>query len=100
MCDLRSVPTGRTVKIIGSVVRYQTPPTRNGNRVVYVIMDDGTGIADVTVFKDVQEKCGQVLFRESWLTVTGKIQRRGPKSLSIIAEELSGACLSNPPHQG
>jgi len=100
MCDLRSVPTGRTVKIIGSVIRYQTPPTRNGNRVVYVIMDDGTGIADVTVFKDVQEKCGRVLFREAWLTVTGKIQRRGPKSLSIIAEELSGACLSNSPHQG
>ena len=100
MCDLRSVPTGRTVKIIGSVIRYQTPPTRNGNRVVYVIMDDGTGIADVTVFKDVQEKCGKVLFREAWLTVTGKIQRRGPKSLSIIAEELSGACLSNSPHQG
>lgn len=89
MCDLASARTGSTVRIIGSAIRYQTPPTRNGNRVVYVIMEDGTGIADVTVFKDVQEKCGQVLFRESWLAVTGKIQRRGPKSLSIIAEYLA-----------
>ena len=54
MNDLRKIATGKRVKIAGSVIRYQTPPTRNGNRVVYVIMEDGTGIADVTVFSDVQ----------------------------------------------
>jgi len=42
----------------------------------------------VTVFSDVQEKCGQVLFRESWLAVEGKIQKRGPKATSIIADDL------------
>ncbi|MFC1968381.1 DNA polymerase III subunit alpha [Chloroflexota bacterium] len=88
MKDLPSIATGKVVKIAGSVIRYQTPPTRNGKRVVYVIMEDGTGVADVTVFSDVQEKCGQVLFREGWLVVKGKIQRRGIKATSIIAEDL------------
>jgi error-prone DNA polymerase len=92
MKDLPSTPAGRRVRLVGSVIRYQTPPTRNGKRVVYVIMEDGTGIADVTVFSDVQEKCGQVLFREGWLTVEGKVQKRGQKATSIIAEELY------PPH--
>ena len=55
---------------------------------VYVIMEDGTGIADITVFSDVQERCGQVLFRAGWLIVEGKVQRRGPKAVSIIAREL------------
>ncbi|MFQ5924760.1 MAG: DNA polymerase III subunit alpha [Dehalococcoidia bacterium] len=87
--DLPLVATGDAVKIAGSVIRYQTPPTRNGNRVVYVIMEDGTGVADVAVFGDVQERCGQVLFREGWLIVEGKVQRRGPKALSIIADNLS-----------
>ena len=85
MGGLALVKTGKTVSIVGSVIRYQTPPTRNGNRIVYVIIEDGTGIADVTVFSDVQEKCGQVLFREGWLKVRGKVQRRGPKALSMIA---------------
>ncbi len=88
MEDLKKMAAGMTVRIAGSVIRYQTPPTRNSNRVVYIIMEDGTGVADVTVFKDVQEKCGQVLFREGWLQVEGKIQKRGPKSVSIIAEDL------------
>jgi DNA-directed DNA polymerase III PolC len=89
MKDLPLQPTGRAVKIVGSVIRYQTPPTRNGKRVVYIIMEDGTGIADVTVFSDVQEKYGDVLFREGWLAIDGTIQRRGPKALSIIADRLS-----------
>ena len=86
--DLKEIATGNSVKIVGSVIRYQTPPTRNGKRVVYVILEDGTGVADVTVFNDVQEKCGPVLFRKSWMIVCGKIQRRGPKSLSIVADNL------------
>ena len=86
--DLPSLPAGQAIKIAGSVIRYQTPPTRSGKRVVYVIIEDGTGVADVTVFNDVQERCGKVLFRCGWLEVRGKIQRRGPKALSIIADEL------------
>jgi error-prone DNA polymerase len=89
MKDLPAVATGQTVKIAGSVIRYQTPPTRNGKRVIYVIMEDGTGIADVTVFNDVQERCGHVLFQEGWLVVKGKVQRRGPNALSIIAQDLA-----------
>ena len=88
MKDLSLIPTGKRIKLVGSVIRYQTPPTRNGKRVVYVIMEDGTGIADVTVFSDVQEKSGQVLFREGWLIVEGKVQRRGQRSTSVIAEVL------------
>ncbi len=88
MKDLPRQATGKVVRIAGSVIRYQTPPTRNGKRVLYIIMEDGTVVADVTVFSDVQEKCGQVLFREGWLIVEGKVQRRGPKSLSIIASNL------------
>ncbi|MFA5399995.1 MAG: DNA polymerase III subunit alpha [Dehalococcoidia bacterium] len=86
--DLPSLPTGELVKIAGSVIRYQTPPTRTGKRVVYIILEDGSGVADVTVFSDVQERCGRVLFRCAWMEVRGKIQRRGPQSLSIIATEI------------
>lgn len=89
MKDLPSVATGSIIKIAGSVIRYQMPPTRNGKRVIYIVMEDGTGIADVTVFSDVQERCGHVLFQEGWLVVEGKVQRRGPKALSIIAHNLS-----------
>ena len=86
--DLRSLATGKPVKITGSVIRYQTPPIRNGNRVVYIILEDGTSVVDATVFSITQAKCGSVLFREGWIIIEGRIQRRGPKSISIIADNL------------
>jgi len=93
MKELSSLDAGTTVRIIGGVIRYQTPPTRNGNRVVYIILEDGTGIADVTVFSDVQQACGDVLFRAPWLVVTGKIQKRGPKATSVIAQSIKALGL-------
>ena len=86
--ELRGLSMGKDVTVVGSVIRYQTPPTRNRKRVMFIILEDGTGVADVTVFDDVQSKYGSLLFREGWLKVTGKIQKRGPKSLSIIANRL------------
>lgn len=47
------------------------------------------GVADVTVFGNVQKQYAEDLFREGWLTVKGKVQKRRPKALSIIAEDLS-----------
>lgn len=55
---------------------------------MYIIREDCTEVADITMFSNAQEKCGSVLFREGWLVVEGKIHRRGPKSLSIIASNL------------
>ena len=98
MRDLPTIATGRMVNIAGSVIRYQTPPTRGGKRVVYVIMEDGTGVADITVFSNVQEKCGQVLFRAGWLLVRGRVQRRGPKALSIIADDLIALSAGDADH--
>ena len=54
-----------------------------------MIMEDETGVADVTVFGNVQKQYAEVLFREGWLTAKGKVQRIGPKALSIISEDLS-----------
>jgi DNA polymerase III alpha subunit len=52
-------------------------------------MEDRTGVADVTVFDNVQKQYAEVLFRGGWLTVKGKVQRRGAKALLVIAEDLS-----------
>jgi len=77
------ISTGSIVRIAGSVMRHEASSTRTGSRVVYVIMEDGTGVADVTVFSGTQGRCGDVLFREGWLIVKGRIQRRGPKTVRL-----------------
>ncbi len=63
-------------------------PTRSGKRVVFVCLEDGTGLADVAIFEDVQRESGDVLFKTPWLLVEGTVRRRGPRALSITAAKL------------
>jgi len=56
-------------------------------------MEDGTRVADVTVFGNVQEQYAEVLFGGGWLTVKGKVQSRGPKAVRLllrIYQQLDG----------
>jgi len=88
MRDLGQCRDGQTVRLAGSVVRYQTPSTRSGKRVVFVCLEDGTGLADLAIFEDVQRESGDVLFKSPWLLVEGKVRRRGPRAMSITAVKL------------
>ena len=87
--DLKELPANHKVKLAVWAIRYQTPPTWDGTRVVYICAEDGTGIADITLFPDAQERSGEALFKAGLLLVEGTVQRRGPKALSVVAERIA-----------
>ena len=74
------------VLVAGVRVATQTPPMRNGKRVVFLSLDDGTGCADVTFFDDAQHRAGPLLFTNSLLLVAGKTRRTGQRGISVVAE--------------
>ncbi len=83
-------PAGRTVRVAGVLVRPRRPPTRSGKTVVFLSLEDETGLIDVTVFSRIYEKYGHVIFsdRVPPLVVTGEVQRRG-EGVSIAAREIA-----------
>jgi error-prone DNA polymerase len=87
--DLKELPANQRVKLAVWVIRYQTPPTWEGTRVVYICAEDGTGIADITLFPDAQERSGEALFKAGLLLVEGTVQRRGPQALSVVANRIA-----------
>jgi len=74
------------VTVVGARVASQTPPMRSGQRVVFLSLDDGTGIADCTFFPDAQRQVGADLFRADLLAVQGHTRRTGDKGISILAD--------------
>ncbi|MGB9904578.1 MAG: error-prone DNA polymerase, partial [Desulfotomaculales bacterium] len=84
------IPDGRQVKVAGLPVRPHRPPTRSGRTVVFLSLEDETGLLDVTVFEDVYQKYGHLLFgaEKGPLKVAGLIQRRG-KGAALIAQKIA-----------
>jgi len=70
--DLASLRNGRTVKVAGSVVVRQRPGTAKG--IVFVSMEDETGIFNAVVMPDVFDKYRLTIVTEPYLLIEGKIQ--------------------------
>ncbi|MDQ0990054.1 DNA polymerase III subunit alpha [Streptomyces sp. V3I7] len=81
---LREARHGETVLVAGTKVATQTPPIRSGKRVIFTTLDDGTGLVDLAFFDDSHDACAHTVFHSWLLLVRGVVQRRGPRSLSVV----------------
>ncbi|MGW6273405.1 DNA polymerase III subunit alpha [Streptomyces sp. NPDC055060] len=81
---LREAEHGATVLVAGAKAATQTPPIRSGKRVIFTTLDDGTGLVDLAFFDDAHERCAHTVFHSWLLLVRGVVQRRGPRSLSVV----------------
>ncbi len=79
-------PEGKRVKAAGIVICPHRPPTRSGKTVIFLALEDETGLIDVTIFEDVYHRYGGQIFSSGLLLVEGKVQRS--HGLSITAETI------------
>ncbi|MDA8406027.1 MAG: OB-fold nucleic acid binding domain-containing protein [Deltaproteobacteria bacterium] len=81
--DLRRLPSGSLVRVIGLLVIVHTPPTKSGKRVMFLTMEDETGLIDVVVFPKAQKGFARTILTSEVLAVEGKLQKQGVKGISI-----------------
>lgn len=88
--DLRRVPSETRVRVAGMLVIVHTPPTRSGRRVMFITMEDETGLLDVAAFPEAQKGDARSILTSEVITVEGILQRRGKegRSKSIILERV------------
>ncbi len=73
--ELKALPQGRLVRAAGLVIGRQRPDTASG--VVFVTLEDETGMINVIVWRDLLERQRAVLLGASLLVVSGKLEREG-----------------------
>jgi error-prone DNA polymerase len=76
---------GRRVTVAGLVLVRQRPGTAKG--VIFLTLEDETGIVNVVVWPKVFERNRRVLMTSQFLAVCGKIQREG-LVIHVVAEQL------------
>ncbi len=88
--ELRRIRSGSRVRVTGMLVIVHTPPTRSGKRVMFITMEDETGLMDLVMFPKAQEDCARPILTSEVVTVEGRLQREGKNgiSISIVVEEV------------
>ncbi len=88
--DLRRIPSESRVRVTGILVIVHTPPTRSGQRVMFITMEDETGLLDVVAFPKAQKDNARAILTSEVITVEGILQRQGKdgRSKSIVLERV------------
>ena len=83
---LAVIPDGRRVSVAGLVLIRQRPGTAKG--VVFVTLEDETGVANAVVWKDRFEADRNVVMTASFLVVHGRVQR-ADNVIHVVAERFT-----------
>lgn len=66
---LRSMIPGQPVLVAGVRASTQTPPIPSGKRVIFVTLEDDSGLVDIAFFEDSHEACAHTVFHSGLLLV-------------------------------
>ncbi|MEU8586383.1 DNA polymerase III subunit alpha [Streptomyces sp. NPDC048664] len=93
---------GRQVLVAGVRASTQTPPIASGKRVVFVTLEDGSGLIDLAFFEDSHPACAYTVFHSGLLLVRGTVQVRGTRrtvvgTMAWDLDEIAAARRDNGP---
>ncbi|MFJ6698277.1 DNA polymerase III subunit alpha [Streptomyces sp. NPDC091272] len=76
---LSGLREGQQVLVAGVRASTQTPPIASGKRIIFVTLEDGSGLVDLAFFEDSHPACAHTIFHSGLLLVRGQVQVRGPR---------------------
>ncbi|MFE9256910.1 DNA polymerase III subunit alpha [Streptomyces sp. NPDC006879] len=93
---LAGLRAGQQVLVAGVRASTQTPPIASGKRVIFVTLEDGSGLVDLAFFEDSHPACAHTVFHSGLLLVRGTVQVRGARrtvvgSAAWDLEEIAAA---------
>ncbi|MBK6011107.1 DNA polymerase III subunit alpha [Streptomyces sp. MBT53] len=99
---LAELRAGQQVLVAGVRASTQTPPIASGKRIIFVTLEDGSGLVDLAFFEDSHPACAYTVFHSGLLLVRGTVQVRGTRrtvvgSMAWDLDEIAGARRDNGP---
>ncbi|EGE39534.1 DNA polymerase III, alpha subunit [Streptomyces sp. ACT-1] len=82
---LGAMHPGQRVLVAGVRSSTQTPPIASGKRIIFVTLEDGSGLVDLAFFEDSHERCAHTVFHHGMLLVRGTVEARGPRR-TVVGE--------------
>ena len=83
---LQTLPHGAIVTLAGLSIHPHRPPVPSGEIVVFLTLEDESGMAQVTVPPEVYQACGHALVTEPLLEISGTVARRGGGNLLLALD--------------
>ena len=81
---IRELPHGTSARAAGLIECLQSPPTKSGYRVYFLLIEDEWGLLQATIFRSVYERCGDILHHEGAFLVEGRVEQTIEKGFAFL----------------
>ena len=88
--DIRALPHGTDAIAAGVLETLQSPPTRSGALVHFLLTEDPSGLLQSTIFEDTYRRCGHVLYESGAYLLHGRVEHDQRRGFSFLVERISG----------
>jgi error-prone DNA polymerase len=82
---LQAMSPGQRVLVAGVRASTQTPPIPSGKRIIFVTLEDGSGLVDLVFFDNTHHAVAHTVFHCGLLLVRGSVEARGPRR-TVVGE--------------
>jgi error-prone DNA polymerase len=85
---IRELPHGASARAAGLIECLQSPPTKSGYRVYFLLIEDEWGLLQTTIFRSVYERCGDILHHEGSFLVEGRVEQTIEKGFAFLVHRI------------
>jgi error-prone DNA polymerase len=86
--EIRELPHGTKARAAGLIECLQSPPTKSGFRVYFLLLEDEWGLLQATIFRSVYERCGDILHREGAFLLEGRVEQTIQKGFAFLVHQI------------
>jgi error-prone DNA polymerase len=87
---VRELPHGARARAAGLIECLQSPPTKSGFRVYFLLIEDEWGLLQATIFRSVYERCGGILHHEGAFLLEGRVEQTIEKGFAFLVHQIEG----------
>ncbi len=85
---IRDLPHGSKARAAGLIECLQSPPTRSGHRIYFLLIEDEWGLLQATIFRSVYERCGDILHHEGAFLLEGRVEQTIEKGFAFLVHRI------------
>ena len=94
--EVRELAHGARTRAAGILECLQSPPTKSGNSVYFLLIEDGSGLLQATIFSGTYRRYGHHLYRAAAFLLDGRVEQDARRGFSFVVERVAdlGAILA------
>ncbi len=85
---IKKLPHGTRARAAGLIECLQSPPTKSGKPVYFLLIEDEWGLLQATIFRDVYERFGDLLHHRGAFLLEGRVEQTPAKGFSFLVKHI------------